>query len=217
MARFLICWPESTIGVRMYREGGLDAAELRAFDDRMIALLSQPLPIDDAASMALKPPLLELEPEAFEIWCKYHDTIEAALGSHGENAELCDLGAKIAEQAARIAGVMHVFEHGPIGVISAETMKAGADIAIWHLHETHRVFGLVDADQATQDAKLLLGWLVDQSEPPTLDFTARRAPYRLRNKARGDGALAKLETHGLVRREQRNGSTIIALNPARGG
>ena len=49
--------------------------------------------------------------------------------------------AKAAENAARIAGVLWVFEHGPCGQIDAETMEAGAAIASWHLHEAKRIVG----------------------------------------------------------------------------
>lgn len=164
--------------------------------------------------MILKPPVLDLEPAAFKIWCACHDQAEATLGRHGEYAELTDLGAKIAEQAARIACVMHVFEHGPVGSIPAETMQAGVDIAIWHLHEARRVFGLVETDEVTMDAELLLEWLSAQNGPSTLKHLAQFAPHRLRKKDRRDDALSKLTAHGLARREILNGSTVIVLNPA---
>ena len=214
LARFLICWPASTIGQRPYRPGDLDADALRAFDSRVTNLLSHPLPIEDEVGMVLKPPVLDLEPAAFKIWRVCHDQAEATLGRHGEYAELTDLGAKIAEQAARIACVMHVFEHGPVGSIPPETMQAGADIAIWHLHEARRVFGLVETDEVMRDAELLLDWLSAQNGPSTLKHLAQCAPHRLRKKDRRDDALSKLTAHGLARRETLNGSTVIVLNPA---
>jgi putative DNA primase/helicase len=214
LARFLICWPESTIGQRLYVEGDLDAEELRAFDARVTELLGMPLPVRDEISMILEPPILELDPEAFAMWRKFYDGSERDLGRHGEYAELTDFGAKIAEQAARIAGVMHVFEHGPVGQISAETMESACTIAGWHLYEARRVFGLIEIDRATQDAQLLLEWLEGQPTPPTLKIMAQFAPFRLRSKSRRDQAIDKLAAHGIARLESRDGSTVMVLNPA---
>lgn len=213
LARFLIAWPASTIGTRLYRTGDLDAAPLRTFDDRVASLLSQPLPIEDEKSLTLKPPLLELDPDAFAIWRDGHDHIEKTLARDGDYGELTDLGAKIAEQAARIACVLHVFEQGPVGPIPADAMQAGADIALWHLQEARRVFGLAESDQATNDAELMLGWLSAQPAPPSLKQLAQYAPYRLRNKKRRDLALDKLEAHSLIRRECDAGSTLVRINP----
>jgi hypothetical protein len=47
MSRFLMAWPNSTIGTRIYRAGDLDAAPLRAFDDRVRALLDAEMPLDE--------------------------------------------------------------------------------------------------------------------------------------------------------------------------
>ena len=118
---------------------------------------------------------------AFEVWRKFHDRVEVELGSRGEFGELPDFGAKIAEQAARIACILHVFEHGPTGEIAVKTMHAGAQIAFWHLHEARRIFEIVGSGE-TGDAEHLLQWLLKRQTAPSTGEVLQFGPYRLRSK-----------------------------------
>jgi putative DNA primase/helicase len=170
LARFLVCWPESTMGARPYRPiqaASMAGDPLEAFDRRLIELLNLPLPVEDPATMKLQPTVLDLSPEAFEVWRAFHDEVERELGARGEYGELSDFGAKAAEQAARLAAVLHVFEHGPQGTIGAEAMQAGAALAAWHLHEARRVLSLTGRTGELSDAQALLDWLLEQPQPPT--------------------------------------------------
>jgi hypothetical protein len=211
LARFLLAWPSTTIGSRTYRSGDLGSSALVQFDARLRGLLDAPLPLDPDG--ALRPPALRLSSEAFEIWRQLHDDIEHQLGRRGEFSELPDFGAKAAEQAARIACVMHVFEHGPAGEIGPGAMLAGARLAIWHLAETRRIFATIGQAGEAADAQLLLEWLQDQAEAPTLRDILRLGPYRIRDKRRRDAAIAMLVDHGLARVEQRGQADHLVLNP----
>jgi hypothetical protein len=210
LARFLIAWPSSTIGARAYRPGDLDHHALQAFDARLRLLLDAPLPLEDGA---LKPPTVRLSQEAFDIWRSFYDDVERELGRQGEFSELPGFGAKAAEQAARIACVLHVFEHGPQGEIGAATMMAGAKIAIWHLTETRRVFANIGRTGEASDADLLLEWLRDHESAPTLGDILRLGPNRLREKKRRDGAVQKLVEHGLARVEKDGDAERLTINP----
>jgi putative DNA primase/helicase len=217
LARFLVCWPESTMGRRAYRPGDVDGPELRALDARLAALLGTALPVTDEATLALAPPRLRLAPAAFELWRAFHDEVERELAARGEYAELRDFAAKAAEQAARLACVLHVFEHGPGGAIGAEGMEAGTKLAAWHLHEARRVLGLVGRSGEAADAAALLEWLGEQPEAPTAGDVLRLGPHRVRDKARRYRALAKFAEHQLARGERDGKATRVVLNPALGG
>jgi Protein of unknown function (DUF3987) len=211
LARFLMTWPSSTIGARAYCAGNLDDPALLAFDARLRRLLEMPLPLDEDGG--LRPPALRLSPAAFEVWRALHDDVERELGRRGEFSELTDFGAKAAEHAARIACVLHVFEHGSVaGEIGPEMMLAGAQIAIWHLSEARRVFAIVGHAGEAADAQALLEWLQDHHAPSLRDVL-RLGPYRLRDKKCRDGAIARLVEHGLVRVEKHGEAERIALNP----
>ena len=215
LARFLIAWPQSTIGHRPYKPGNIESPELQAFDKRVEELLGQVLPVRDSLTMILEPPTLHLSKDAFDCWRAFHDDVENELQTDGEFSELRDFGAKCAEQAARIACVLHIFEHGPVGEISLTSMEAGAAISTWHLQEAGRLFANVAGSQVVEDAKLLLSWL--QSNPAsTLQVILQRGPGRLRKKPCRDAALEILKDHGLCRTEKLDGKSVIVLNPTFG-
>jgi hypothetical protein len=211
LARFLLAWPVSTIGSRSYRTGDLDAPALRAYDARLRSLLDRSLPLDDEGNLV--PPALRLSDEAFKTWRDLHDQVERELGPRGKFADLPDFGAKIAEQAARLACVMHVFEHGPHSEIGPGSMLAGTQIALWHLHEGRRALAGAGRLADLLDAKILLEWLQPRTEPATVGDVLRIGPYRLRDKKRRDAAIVILTDHNLARIERRGHAEIIALNP----
>jgi hypothetical protein len=211
LARFLMAWPNSTIGTREYRVGTLDAPALQAFDARARQRLDTPLPLDQDGALA--PPKLRLSRTAFEVWRRLHDTIERELGPRGEFADLVDIGAKAAEQSARLSCVLHVFEHGPHGEISQQTVLSAGRIALWHLHEARRIFAMIGHAGETADAQVLLQWLLEQPEAPWLPDILRFAPYRVRDKERRDRAIAVLTQHGLARVEIRDRRQYLAVNP----
>jgi hypothetical protein len=96
-------------------------------------------------------------------------------------------------------------------------MGRGIEIARWFLYEARRILGEHRENPAAADAELLARWIKtrtdDKKAAPTLEETAQRAPYRLRNKARRDPALALLIEHHWVRQEKRDGKTTLVLNP----
>jgi hypothetical protein len=198
------------MGARLYKEGDLNAPALLAFDARLRSLLDAPLPLDETG--ALIPPAIQLSRDARRVWRQLHDDIERELGANGEFSDLTDFGAKIAEQGARIACVLHVFENGPVGQISADMMISGAKIALWHLHEARRVLGMIGHAGEAVDAQSLLEWLLARPEPATLR-EVQRGLHRMHDKDRRDRAVAKLVEHDIVRVEKRGKSDFILLNP----
>ena len=194
LARFLLAWPRSTMGTRDYRECTLDGPALLNWDERVTSLLSKPLPVDPK-TMALDPPLVNLSGRARPRWIEFHNDAEHELGQLQAFGDVADFAAKAAENAARIAGVLWVFEHGPFGEIDAETMEAGAAIASWHLHEAKRIMGATKVPQAVSDAALLVQWMQklrpdgkERWKVSPRDIL-REGPARLRDKNRRDAAV----------------------------
>lgn len=209
LARFLMSWPTSTMGSRLYRQGDLDGPELRAFDARLAQLLDHPLPLDDDGR--LKPSPLHLAPEAQATWVRFHDDVERELGREGDFCDVADFAAKTAENAARIAAVFHVFEHAPCGMISSDLMEAGAKIAIWHLNEARRLMGAFNEPEQIRDGIDLMGWIKSRGGFTTLQDVLQRGPNRLRTRKRRDAALKLLyETHN-ARERTNGGKTIIEV------
>ncbi|MDR3503965.1 MAG: DUF3987 domain-containing protein [Legionella sp.] len=62
LARFLVSWPESTQGYRAFTDAPMNWPALESFNQRMAAILEQPVVIDDEG--LLRPILLSLSAEA---------------------------------------------------------------------------------------------------------------------------------------------------------
>jgi hypothetical protein len=213
LARFLMAWPVSTMGIRFYRDGDPNHPALVTYDARLRELLDMPLPVKDEG-MVLDPPVLPLSAEAHKVWVEVHNDVEGALARQGEFEDVKDFAAKTADNAARIAGVFHVLEHDPVGEIAAETMKQAARLALWHLHEAKRIIGAVEVPQAVADAKVLLDWLLDQGSDVAPKDVLHRGPSPLRDRGRRDEAIEVLaETHHVVRKRVGRTQEILETNP----
>jgi Protein of unknown function (DUF3987) len=195
-ARFLLAWPASTMGTRLYRAPAPGTPAMAAFQARLVELASiEPeFPEDERGrtvyQLHVEP--LPLAPDAFELWRQFHDDVERELAAEGDFADVCDVAAKVADNAARIACLFHVFDHGPAGAVGAEHMRAGTALGAWHLYEAQRVFGLARQDKETEAAVALLKWMLggkaDLFGPRDIQRGAPRALRRdggLRSKAIG--------------------------------
>jgi hypothetical protein len=219
MARFLMTWPTSTIGTRMYRRAETMPAIAR-LHDRLKQLLDLPLPLDPETPtpMALAPPILRFNAYAQRLWEQFHDDVEAELGRDGEYGEVADIGAKIAENAARLAGVFHILMHGPVGVIDRKAIYRAIKVVSWHLHEARRVLAAFDQPQGISDAEILLAWLLRQ--PPTSIEPRRILQYGPRalgkDIKRRDTAIEILVAHQYlfpIPPASGNGAKRYILNP----
>ena len=108
LARFLLAWPESTQGQRLFVEAPTDWPRLSALRQRVAELLEQAAPIDEHG--ALSPVVLSLDLEAKRVWVRFHDDIERQLCTGGELAEVRDVASKAADNAARLAALFHAVE-----------------------------------------------------------------------------------------------------------
>ena len=210
LARYLVAAPLSTMGERFYQAPPTGMPNLSAFHQRIWELLDTELALDDRGRLKL--PLLQFSSGAFAVWRYYHDEIESQLKPFGDYAAVCDFAAKSAENAARIAGCLHVFE-GAYGAIPPDTMERAVLLARWHLEEAFRVLDMLDEPQAWSDARLLDAWLVAGVDVSTRDVL-RLGPGQLRDRARRDAAIEVLTELGRVRIEREGRREILVCNPA---
>jgi putative DNA primase/helicase len=138
LARFLIAWPESTQGTRMYEDPPEHWPSLTAFNKRVREILEYDVPIHDGK---LIPATLTLTSEAKKAWIEFHDTIEKELASGKELHDVRDVASKAGDNAARLAALFHVFNNGIEGQIDLDSFESASRIVAWHLHESRRFFG----------------------------------------------------------------------------
>ena len=200
LSRLLIAWPESRIGDRPFKQTTPKANfEIEAFRARIFALLQRPL--------SLFPDTLDLDPRplpiaegtaAWERWVNYHDTVEEQLRRHGRYHERKDVGAKSAEQAARLAAVLTLYEAPEASVISDIAMSNGITLAHWYLEETMRLDRMGIFNLELGDAAALLEWLWRHPERRTFSEVLQFGPRVSRRKSQASTHFKILIEHGWV-------------------
>lgn len=98
LARFLVTFPDSTQGTRMFSEPPSAWPKLAKFHRRIVEILNMPIPKTE--DHTLTPKLMRLSAEAKQIWIQFHDDIESELRQDGELADLRDVASKAADNAA---------------------------------------------------------------------------------------------------------------------
>jgi len=217
VARFLIAWPASTQGQRLYRPAPAEMPAVERFNRRIRELLDMPLTTD--ANRGLVPTVLDLSPSAHAAWVQAHDTIERQLGGDGSYAPIRDVAAKAAENIARLAALMHLMDHGPSGAISRACVEYATQLVLWHLQEAHRLLGDLDAPPALSAAIRFDAWLCSEAQrtgdcriPTTRVY--RYGPGCVRDNKDMKEALALLAEHGRARLEEDGRRRFVVVNPA---
>lgn len=193
VGRFLITMPESTIGTRQIKESRpLSDPRLQAFHRRSRILLEAPLPLRDGRRSEVDPPALRLSPEAWEVWRALAQSIEDDCRQDGMWMPVRSAALKMAENVARIAGILTVFEDANAasargGTVSGETMAAAAAIGMFYLREALRLTGHSALDPETRALQEMAEWLMSEKIGigQLINSTAiqRLAPNHLRTDA----------------------------------
>ena len=215
LARFLVAWPESTQGQRLFTDAPANWPHLATFNRRIAAILNQPTPIDENG--ALTPAMLSLAPDAKVAWVGYHDAIESELSRGGELYDVRDVASKSADNAARLAALFQQFEHGMGGAIGLDSFERASRITAWHLSEARRFLGELALPAELADAAQLDSWLIGYCQRVRTHIVGKnhvRQHGPLRDGKRLDAAiqeLAELDRLELVKVGKR---LTIHLNPA---
>lgn len=200
LPRFLICEPASTIGTRMQAAMRQDDRALDAFSARLLAILRTALPMD-GETRELTPRLLTLSGRARRVLEAFSDALETAQAPGGAYAHVTAYASKAAEQAARIAGVLTLWEDLAAQELSAEAMAAGIELAQFYLSEAARLADAAIVSAEIEKAETLRKWLLTSWPHPEIlpAEVVRHAPIRaLRESPAARAALAILEKHGWV-------------------
>ena len=215
LARFMVAWPRSTQGTRAFTESPKDWPRLSTFHARLRALLEKAIPMNDDGG--LEPDLLTFSPDAKTAWIKFHDAIEEELYEGGELCDVRDVASKIADNAARLAGLFHLFDPENSGEISLSTFEGASRIAAWHLNESRRFFGELALTPDLSDAVRLDTWLIEHCSKIQADQISKRDAQQrspLRDRGRLSKALEELAALDRLKIVRHGRSELIQLNPA---
>lgn len=215
-ARFLVAWPESTQGTRVYREPPKDWPALSAFRQRLSHLLTTPLRLTETG--ILSPTTLHLSPAAKAAWVEFANDVEAELRPGGDMEGARDVASKAADNCARMAALFHVVGHGPDGEIQVAAIEAAARVVSWHLYEARRFLGEMALPPEAINAVKLDAWLVEQCQANGTGMVStreilRRGPNPTRRREAMKAAIAELAEVGRVRQLEEGRRRWIEVRP----
>jgi len=208
LSRFLSADPPSLQGKRLYRKPKGNIGLVK-YEHRVLELLQLQTALADDGSLPVE--TLQLDDAAKAIWIEFHDDVEQALAPYGDFEPIKDIASKIADNAARIAAVIHTFVHDPTGKIGADSMTSACEVAGWHLGEAKRIYTSISASASESNARLLENWLVTKraGEASKKDII-QKGPHRLRNKEARNQAIAML----VDLRRARDNESVVELHPS---
>ncbi len=155
LSRFFITWPVSTIGLRKYKKPDR-LLHVEHFNRVLFDLLSH----TKVENLKLQTRTLRFEVGAFEVWREFHDKIEQRMAPGGDLEDFRDFGSKAPENVARVAGIFHVLECGPEGVISVATIESAVRVVSFYLQSTVSALLNARVNKLSTDADKLANWLV---------------------------------------------------------
>lgn len=134
LSRFLFSYPVSTIGFRAEDVNFPIVADLSAYDARILEILSSA-----PCSGSVENVTLKFEDSARRSLAEYANLIEINIRPNAFYSDISDAASKIAENAARMAALFHIFE-GYEGPIKEDTLSRAISICNWHLAEFKNLF-----------------------------------------------------------------------------
>ena len=160
LGRFLYAVPLSPVGTRVFDAPAVPAQVDAAYHRHVTALLARPTGLDERGTSA--PDTLHLTPAALAALKTMDGWLEPQLAEGAELGSLADWAGKLLGAVARIAGLVHMAEHGPAGIaqpISGPTMDAAVAIGHYYLAHAQAAFGLIGADAGAELARKVWRWI----------------------------------------------------------
>jgi len=214
LSRFLVAWPESTMGTRLYTPPAKGSPALFKFNRRITELLNYPVPINENG--ILNPPILSLTEDAKVAWIDFHDAIEIKLSDGGELREIRDVASKAADNAARMAALFQLFE-GSSSAVGIDAFESASLIVAWHLNEARRFFGELALPVELADAARLDSWLIEYCKREQTHFVGKnhtRQHGPLRSGVALDSAIRELSDLDRIQLVKDKKPQAIKVNPA---
>ena len=191
IGRFMFSLPESLVGFRKPTVPLSSMARV-AYNRQVSSLLN----IDCEPVVTLK-----CAPDALRAFQHYAAKLEPRLApTTGDLGTITDWAGKLPGRLARIAGLIHLAEHGE-GLVSLHTMERALLLGPYLIQHANAIFSLMGADAEVEKAEKVLGWMERNGEAI---FNQRDCFNGLRGTFQKVDRLVPvlllLENHGYIRR-----------------
>lgn len=205
LSRILLTCPESLAGTRLSIGDDVpinltvDAQELQRYRQQAKILLDLPEPIRPSTRNELMPREVRLSQSALRTWRAFYNDTERRQGKDSDLCEVRGLASKIAEHAARLAGIIAFFDDVEITEIGSAALDGGIALAKHYLQEALRLHGTGKTDERLQNAQALYSWLnASGKSNVTLVEIYQRGPKCLRDARTARELVNILIEHGFM-------------------
>lgn len=196
LARILYGFPVSKVGSRVIAAAPVDEVTEKAYGIAIEKL---------AAGLAERgddPAILTLSPAAQTAFRMIEEAVEPSLADDGELGSLKDWGSKYCGAIARIAGILHLAEHGadhaPRVEVSAATIRSANRIGTYFKACAINAFAEMGTDRVTADAIYLLDRITRLGQDEVSERDMQRAAKRFQIRADLLPAVERLVEHGYL-------------------
>ena len=220
LERFLYVLPVSKLGYRTLNTAPVPNEVRIAYGQAMRRLLDTQ-PVADERGQE-QPQVLTLAPDAGSLFTQLRHSVEVDLRPGGKLYGCLGWGGKLAGYSLRLAGLLHIAEHGgQARVISGDTMVRAAYLALLLIDHARAAFHLMGVDQAIEDAKAVLDWIKACGKPAFRKTECLRALHgRFTKAARLAEALKVLADRNIVSGPEsllttlgKRPATVFRVNP----
>lgn len=209
-ARALIFAPDSKQGQRFEHGVSRSFDELSAFSTRCQALL------DESKGAGGEPRKIICFDESLKpVWVALCNSIETEIKAGGRFEGLNDHASKLTENIARVAAVLHCFEHGCDGSIGQRSLDLAISICMQCSDDFARIFRVVP--QELKDVQAIGCWLVSFRNQGRRyfkkNYILQYGPIGTRSKTRLNAALAEMSRRGLMNFVVMGRTTYVDMFP----
>lgn len=191
LARMLVIHGRSTQGRRFYSEIN-EKRYLTSFYQRINEIYQESTARSVCGIERLH---TVMAPSAKEKWIAFYNEVEQELGG-GELSDIDDFASKISNNIARIAALLHYYQHRNTEICDV-CMKQAIDFGYESIRVFKSLFGEKTIEEKAKElADILYDWLVKNSRNGKTDFLKSHiynyGPNQLRNKENLEMALWRL-------------------------
>lgn len=215
LARFLVAWPTSTQGTRLFKEAPTAWPKLTVFSERITQLLNKLPELNEAGGIC--PITLDFSKEAKEAWIDFHNAVESELKLGGDFVDAKDVASKAADNVARLAGLFHLYETQNEGLINKDLVDRAIIIVTWHLYEAKRFLNQIAIPIHISNAIKVDDYILRYCSDCRADKVAKnylRQHGAIRDKKLLNDALDELIDANRIRIGLVGRTSIIEVNPA---
>ena len=208
LERFLYCLPKSNLGYRTHNKNSVSRKAIDIYDEVIGKLFSIP--------NTENPEILVLDKLAHQKWYDFKLAIEEDLKPNGRFESMQGWAGKIAGQALRIAGIIHVVEFGESSsLISKETMGKALHLCSLLIDHAEAIFKTFDVQIDARQAKDIWDYI---SGLERASFTKAEITKKFQNPMnakRIDELLSVLEGRNYISKPIKEGKKtfIYTVNP----